>query len=134
MSGPRCWAIAGRQGARVVSNVFALGTRFGAALLVEDDVPDDTDEPNAVIANFAEAIRLYYPQLDDSRLQPAYTGIRPKISEAGQPAADFCIRGPSDHGDRPYVALYGIESPGLTASLAIAEHVVALLRNSIRVA
>jgi L-2-hydroxyglutarate oxidase LhgO len=82
-------------------------------------------------ADFARAIRLYYPQLDDSRLQPAYTGIRPKISAAGQPAADFCIRGPSDHGGCPYLGLYGIESPGLTASLAIADHVVALLRQAV---
>jgi L-2-hydroxyglutarate oxidase LhgO len=81
-------------------------------------------------AEFARAIKLYYPQLDDSRLQPAYTGIRPKISKAGEPAADFCFRGPAEHGDCPYVALYGIESPGLTASLAIAEHVVALLVGS----
>jgi L-2-hydroxyglutarate oxidase LhgO len=79
-------------------------------------------------AEFVKAIRLYYPQLDDARLQPAYTGIRPKISDVGQSPADFCIRGPSEHGHCHYVALYGIESPGLTASLAIAEHVLALLR------
>jgi L-2-hydroxyglutarate oxidase LhgO len=125
-----------------VANTAGLGThvtldmsgaaRFGPDVQWIEHVDYSFDETRR--ANFAEAIRLYYPQLDDSRLQPAYTGIRPKISEAGQPAADFCIRGPSDHGDRPYVALYGIESPGLTASLAIAEHVVALLRNSIRVA
>jgi L-2-hydroxyglutarate oxidase LhgO len=79
-------------------------------------------------AEFVKAIRRYYPQLDDARLQPAYTGIRPKISDVGQSPADFCIRGPSEHGHCHYVALYGIESPGLTASLAIAEHVLALLR------
>ena len=78
-------------------------------------------------ADFARAIRLYYPGLDDARLQPAYTGIRPKISRAGQSAADFCFRGPSEHANCPYVALYGIESPGLTASLAIADHVLTLL-------
>jgi L-2-hydroxyglutarate oxidase LhgO len=66
--------------------------------------------------------------LDDSRLQAAYTGIRPKISAAGQGTADFCIKGPSDHGGCSYAALYGIESPGLTASLALAEHIAALLR------
>ncbi|HEX2791374.1 MAG TPA: NAD(P)/FAD-dependent oxidoreductase [Steroidobacteraceae bacterium] len=77
---------------------------------------------------FVQAIRRYYPELDESRLLPAYTGIRPKISGPGQAAADFCIRGPADHSHRPYVALYGIESPGLTASMAIAEYVEALLR------
>ena len=76
---------------------------------------------------FVQAIRLYYPDLDENRLQPAYTGIRPKLSGPGQPAADFCIRGPAEHAQRPYVALYGIESPGLTASMAIAEHVLDLL-------
>ena len=106
------------------------GARFGPDVQWIEHIDYGFDEARK--ADFAEAIRRYYPQLDDSRLQPAYTGIRPKISEAGQPAADFCIRGPSEHGDCPYVALYGIESPGLTASLAIAEHVMALLRQTIR--
>ncbi|MFI4880212.1 MAG: NAD(P)/FAD-dependent oxidoreductase [Steroidobacterales bacterium] len=75
---------------------------------------------------FARAIRLYYPQLDATRLHPSYTGIRPKISGPTQPAADFCIRGPSAHAGRPYAALYGIESPGLTASLSLAELVAGL--------
>ncbi|MFI4869034.1 MAG: NAD(P)/FAD-dependent oxidoreductase [Steroidobacterales bacterium] len=105
------------------------GARFGPDVQWIESIDYGFDEARK--ADFAQAIRLYYPQLDDSRLQPAYTGIRPKISEAGQPAADFCIRGPAEHGDCPYVALYGIESPGLTASLAIAEHVAALLRETI---
>jgi len=75
---------------------------------------------------FARAIRLYYPQLDETRMQPSYTGIRPKISGPSQPAADFCMRGPREHAGRPYAALYGIESPGLTASLALAEQVAQL--------
>ncbi len=79
-------------------------------------------------AEFAAAIRLYYPELDEARLQPAYTGIRPKLASASQAAADFCIHGPAEHGGCSYVALYGIESPGLTASLAIAARVQALLR------
>lgn len=71
---------------------------------------------------FCKAIKSYYPELNESRLQPAYAGIRPKIVGQGQGAGDFRISGPPDHGV-PYVALYGIESPGLTASLALAEHV-----------
>lgn len=76
---------------------------------------------------FAEAIRRYYPALDAGRLQPAYTGIRPKISGPGEPAADFCIQGTEGHGWEGLVNLYGIESPGLTAALAIADEVAARL-------
>lgn len=76
---------------------------------------------------FAEAIRRYYPALDASRLVPGDTGIRPKISGPGEKAADFRIDGPRSHGVAGLVNLMGIESPGLTSSLAIAEHVRALL-------
>jgi L-2-hydroxyglutarate oxidase LhgO len=76
---------------------------------------------------FYQAIRRYYPGLEDGTLQPGYTGIRPKIAGPGAPAPDFVIQGPRDHGVPQLVNLYGIESPGLTASLAIAEHVAALL-------
>ena len=73
---------------------------------------------------FYAAIRRYWQGLPDGALQPAYSGIRPKTAATGQP--DFVIQGPQDTGHRGYIALYGIESPGLTASLAIAEHVVQL--------
>ena len=63
-------------------------------------------------------------------LQPGYTGIRPKISGPNEPAADFLIQGPRDHGVPGLVNLFGIESPGLTASLAIGEHVGALLKDA----
>jgi L-2-hydroxyglutarate oxidase LhgO len=102
------------------------GARFGPDVQWIEALDYGFDETRK--AAFAQAIRLYYPALDDSRLQPAYTGIRPKISAAGQPAADFSIRGPSEHGHCRYVALYGIESPGLTASLAIAQQVLRLLQ------
>lgn len=70
---------------------------------------------------FYEAIRAYYPGLADGALNPGYTGIRPKLSGPGAPAADYVIQGPRDHGVPGWCALYGIESPGLTSSLAIAE-------------
>jgi L-2-hydroxyglutarate oxidase LhgO len=70
---------------------------------------------------FVSAIRAYFPTLDESRLQPGYTGIRPKISPAGSPAPDFCILSPAEHGVPGLIHLLGIESPGLTSSLAIAE-------------
>ncbi|ESY33400.1 MULTISPECIES: NAD(P)/FAD-dependent oxidoreductase [unclassified Mesorhizobium] len=76
---------------------------------------------------FYDEIRRYWSGLADGALQPAYAGVRPKLSGPGQPAADFVIRGPADHGGGQIVNLFGIESPGLTASLAIAEHVVGLL-------
>jgi L-2-hydroxyglutarate oxidase LhgO len=72
---------------------------------------------------FYEAIRRYYPGLEDGALTPGYTGIRPKISGPKEPAADFRIDGPKDHGVPGLVNLFGIESPGLTASMAIAVHV-----------
>jgi L-2-hydroxyglutarate oxidase LhgO len=76
---------------------------------------------------FYAAIRSYWPQLRDGALMPAYAGIRPKISGPDEPAADFRIEGPEVHGVPGIVNLFGIESPGLTASLAIAEYVAALI-------
>jgi L-2-hydroxyglutarate oxidase LhgO len=72
---------------------------------------------------FYAAIRTYWPDLPDGALQPAYAGIRPKISGPAQPTADFRIEGADVHGVAAVVNLFGIESPGLTASLAIADHV-----------
>jgi L-2-hydroxyglutarate oxidase LhgO len=77
-------------------------------------------------AAFYRSVRRYWPGLPDGALQPGYTGIRPKVSGPGEPAADFLIHGPAVHGVERLIQLYGIESPGLTASLAIAEHVAAL--------
>lgn len=78
-------------------------------------------------AAFAAAIRRYWPGLPDGALQPAYAGIRPKIQAPGEPAHDFMISGPADHRVAGYVALYGIESPGLTACLTLADRVADLL-------
>jgi len=79
---------------------------------------------------FYAAIRRYYPGLRDGALQPGYTGIRPKIHAPGTPGPDFRIEGPREHGIRGLVNLYGIESPGLTSSLAIADYVHELLANA----
>lgn len=75
---------------------------------------------------FYDAVRRYWPALPDGALEPAYSGIRPKIAGPGEPAADFRIEGVETHGVRAVINLFGIESPGLTASLAIAEHVAGL--------
>jgi L-2-hydroxyglutarate oxidase LhgO len=70
-------------------------------------------------AGFYAAIRRYWPALPDGALVPGYSGIRPKISGPREPAADFAVLGPAVHGVPGLVNLFGIESPGLTASLAI---------------
>ena len=76
---------------------------------------------------FYAAIRRYWPALPEGALAPGYAGIRPKISGPGEPAADFLIQGPAEHGVPGLVNLFGIESPGLTASLALADDVAAIL-------
>ena len=73
---------------------------------------------------FYAAVRKYWPGLKDGALQPGYAGIRPKIVPPGAPAQDFTIQGPADHGVPGLIHLFGIESPGLTASLALAERVI----------
>lgn len=82
------------------------------------DTPDYTFDESRRAA-FAEAIRHYYPALEESRLQPGYTGIRPKIAGPGEPPADFRIDGPAVHSIPGLVHLFGIESPGLTAAMAL---------------
>ena len=72
---------------------------------------------------FYAAVRRYWPDLKDGALQPGYAGIRPKIVPQGAPAQDFTIQGPAEHGVAGLINLFGIESPGLTASLALAEQV-----------
>jgi L-2-hydroxyglutarate oxidase LhgO len=89
------------------------------------DAPDYTVDPRRA-QKFYAAIRTYWPALADGALQPAYAGIRPKISAPSAPAADFRIDGPEVHGVAGVVNLFGIESPGLTASLAIADEVAGI--------
>ncbi len=81
---------------------------------------------------FYGAVRQYWPDLPDGALEPAYAGMRPKISGPGEPNADFRIEGPAAHGVRSLVNLFGIESPGLTASLAIADTVAAMVDEALR--
>ena len=73
---------------------------------------------------FYDAIRTYWPGLPDGALEPGYAGIRPKLQGPGGPSEDFSIQGPAQHGVQHLVHLFGIESPGLTSSLAIAEFVL----------
>ena len=90
------------------------------------DAIDYTVDPRRADSFYAE-VRGYWPQLPDASLAPGYAGIRPKLSGPGEPAADFVIAGPQVHGVPGLVNLFGIESPGLTACLAVGEHVRRLL-------
>ncbi len=76
---------------------------------------------------FEALIRRFWRALPDHALDPAYTGVRPKLTRAGEPSLDFAIHGPQTHGLPGLVALYGIESPGLTSSLAIGAYVADML-------
>jgi L-2-hydroxyglutarate oxidase LhgO len=94
------------------------GVRFGPDVEWVDSVDYAVDPGRS--HSFEEAIRGYWPGLPDGALAPAYAGIRPKIVGPGAPAADFLIQGPAEHGVAGLWHLFGIESPGLTASLALA--------------
>jgi len=72
---------------------------------------------------FYAAVRRWWPALKDGALQPGYAGIRPKIVPPGAPAQDFRVQGPAEHGVPGLINLFGIESPGLTSSLALADQV-----------
>lgn len=87
---------------------------------------DYTVDPSRADGFYA-AIRRYWPDLRDGSLHPAYAGIRPKLDGPDAPAADFRIDGPGTHGVPGLVNLLGIESPGLTSSLAIADEILARL-------
>lgn len=102
--------------------------RFGPDVQWLDDVNDPAQldyrvDPARAESFYAE-IRRYWPALPEGALQPAYSGVRPKLRGQGQPASDFLIEGPAEHGLPGLVNLMGIESPGLTSCLAIAEYVV----------
>jgi len=99
--------------------------RFGPDVEWVERIGYDVDPRRA--EGFYAAIRRYWPALPDGALSPGYAGIRPKISGPREPAADFVLQGAEDHGMPGLVNLFGIESPGLTASLTLADDVGALL-------
>lgn len=102
--------------------------RFGPDVEWVDAIDYRVDERRA--ESFYAAIRRYWPDLADGALQPGYAGIRPKLQGPGQPAMDFLIQGPQQHGVPGLVNLFGIESPGLTASLALADEVLRILEEA----
>ena len=96
--------------------------RFGPDVEWIAEIDYDVDLRRA--HGFYRAIREYWPGLKDGQLAPGYAGIRPKLGGPDQPAGDFLVQGPQQHGVAGLVNLFGIESPGLTASLALADLVV----------
>ncbi len=101
--------------------------RFGPDVEWVDGINYEVDPRRS--ERFYAAIRRYWPALPDGALAPGYAGIRPKISGPKEPAADFVIQGPAEHGVAGLVNLFGIESPGLTASLALADDVAKQLQS-----
>lgn len=100
--------------------------RFGPDISWRDWCDFRFDESRA--NGFYEAIRRYFPRLEDGMLTPAYTGIRPKIAGPDEPDRDFMIQQADEHGVAGLVNLFGMESPGLTSCLALAEHVRKIVR------
>jgi L-2-hydroxyglutarate oxidase LhgO len=92
------------------------------------DSPDDLVVDPRRGDGFYQEVRKYWPGLPDGALIPGYAGIRPKIQSSAEPAKDFLIQGPATHGVPELVNLFGIESPGLTSSLAIGRHVASMLQ------
>jgi len=104
--------------------------RFGPNvewLASNDPAQIDYTVSSGIAAKFAPTIASYWPRVSADMLIADYAGVRPKLAGPGRPNADFCIDGPKAHGLPGLVNLFGIESPGLTASLAIATHVAELL-------
>ncbi|MCU4119175.1 NAD(P)/FAD-dependent oxidoreductase [Variovorax sp. N23] len=100
--------------------------KFGPDVQWVDSPADLVVDPRRGDGFYAE-VRRYWPALPDGALVPGYAGIRPKIAGPDEPARDFVIAGPQTHGVPGLVNLFGIESPGLTSSLAIGRHVAELL-------
>ncbi|WP_447775810.1 NAD(P)/FAD-dependent oxidoreductase [Variovorax boronicumulans] len=121
----------GREGALRAHVTLDLGgqCKFGPDLSWRDGVDYSFDASRE--AAFYQSVRRYYPALQDGELQPGYTGIRPRLAGPGSSmhntATDFVTQTPRDHGIAGLINLFGIESPGLTASLALGEHVAGLV-------
>ncbi len=122
------YPVAGKGGLGVHVTLDLSGAaRFGPDVRWRDGIDYEFDDSQREA--FVEAIRTYYPGMEAKDLRPGYTGIRPKISGPEEPSHDFCIQNGADYGAEGLINLFGIESPGLTASLAIAERVCALIQD-----
>ena len=102
---------------------------FGPDLTYVDTEDYSVDPARA--EDFAAYVRHFWPGLPDGALVPDYAGLRPKIHGPGEPQPDFRLDGPASHGLEGLIALFGIESPGLTSSLAIGKTVAARLAGEV---
>jgi L-2-hydroxyglutarate oxidase LhgO len=93
--------------------------RFGPDVEWIDRIDYSVDPSRA--DSFYDAVRRYWPALKDGALQPGYAGVRPKLSAKGEPAWDFVVQAPAVHGVSGLLNLFGIESPGLTSAIALAD-------------
>jgi L-2-hydroxyglutarate oxidase LhgO len=112
--------VPGGLGTHLTLDLAGAG-RFGPDVQWIDHVEYSLDESRA--ASFYASIRRYFPGLQNGALVPSFTGVRPKTTPKGSPAADFQVQGPAEHGIDGLVNLYGIESPGLTSVLALSDYV-----------
>jgi len=120
------YPVHGKTGLDIHAVVDLAGqVRFGPDNEWVDRLDYSVDPARA--AHFYPAVRGFWPDLPDGALQPAYAGIRPTISGPGEPPLDYQVRGPDVHGVRGLFNLFGIESPGLTASLGLAEYVAKMV-------
>ena len=103
-------------------------TKFGPDVQWVKSPDDLLVDPERGEAFYSE-VRKYWPALPDGSLLAGYAGIRPKLHGPNDSAKDFCIQGPLDHGVSGLVNLFGIESPGLTSSLALGQYGAAMLQN-----
>ena len=99
--------------------------RFGPDVEWIDEINYEVNPARS--EKFYDAVRSYWPGLKNDSLKPGYSGIRPKLKGKGNPPSDFVFHGPSAHGVQGLVNLFGIESPGLTASLSIADQTLKCL-------
>ena len=117
------YPLPGNTGLGVHATIDLAGQgRFGPDAEYCDTVDLSFDESRK--PRFVEAIRSWYPGLDESRLQPGFVGVRPKLQGPGEDSVDFVISRPADHGINGLTNLFGIDSPGLTACLSLAQEVV----------
>lgn len=122
------YPVAGKAGLGIHLTLDLSGQgRFGPDVRWVDAIDYTFDDIRR--ADYVEAVRRYWPGIEEDRLEAGYTGIRPKLCGPGDPPADFMIQGPEQHGTPGLVNLFGIESPGLTASLAIADCVAEMLQS-----
>lgn len=120
------YPVASKGGLGIHATLDMAGTaRFGPDVRWRKEIDYAFDDSR--LNEFASAIRTYYPGLCAEALRPGYTGIRPKIAGPNDPPSDFVVQTPDVHGVEGLINLFGIESPGLTASLAIAEEVASLI-------